>query len=69
MPEVPVVLIDLPSKIRGFVCLGSDYNPCIFLNARMTAEQQRRTYKHEVEHIVNGDMDDDDFDEYGVLLI
>lgn len=34
----------------------------------MTREQQRKTYLHEVEHIVNGDMDDETYDEYGVFI-
>lgn len=62
--DVPVVLVDLPSRIRGFVCLGSDYSPCIVINARMSAEQQKKTWRHEMNHIVSGQMDDDDFVEY-----
>lgn len=62
--DVPVVLVDLPPRIRGFVCLGSDYSPCIVINARMSAEQQKKTWRHEMNHIVSGQMDDDDFVEY-----
>ena len=62
---VQVVLKDLPPHIRGFVCLGSDYNPCIVINSRLSKEQQQKTYKHEMEHIKNGDMDNIDFHEYG----
>ena len=65
MPEIPVVLKDLPVHIRGFVCLGSDYNPIIVINSRLSAEQQRKTYKHEVEHILSGEMGDPDYHEYG----
>ena len=61
---VPVILIDLPCTIRGFVCLGSDYNPCIVINARMSYEQQRKTYKHEMSHINNNDMYNDSYREY-----
>ena len=63
--DVPVVLMDLPSRVRGFVCLGSDYNPCIVINARLSAEQQKKTWRHEMNHILNGDMDNHDFHEYG----
>lgn len=65
--EVPVVLMNLPCHIKGFVCLGSDYNPCIIINSRMTAEQQLKTYKHEMEHIRKGDMYNENYYEYGAL--
>lgn len=63
--DVHVVLMDLPPRIRGFVCLGSDYNPCIVINSRLPFEQQQRTFRHEMEHIRTGQMDDDDYMEYG----
>jgi Zn-dependent peptidase ImmA (M78 family) len=63
--SIPVVLKDLPTRIRGFVCLGSDYNPCIIINSRLPVEQQRRTYRHEMEHISSGQLDDDSYVEYG----
>ena len=65
---VPVVLKDLPPRIRGFVCLGSDYNPCIVINSRLSKEQQQKTYRHELKHIENGDMDNLNFREYGDAL-
>ena len=68
MPEVPVVLKDLPIRIKGFVCLGSDYSPVIIINSRLSAEQQRKTYQHEVNHILNGDMDNPDYQEYGEAI-
>lgn len=65
MNEVPVVLKDLPTRIRGFVCLGSDYNPVIVLNSRLPVEQQRMVYRHEMNHIEHGDQYDDTYVEYG----
>lgn len=62
---VPVILKDLPTHIRGFVCLGSDYNPIIIINSRMTAEQQKETYRHELDHILSGQIDDGNYVEYG----
>lgn len=64
---VPVVLMDLPPHIRGFTCLGSDYSPCIVINSRLSVEQQKKTWRHEMNHIVNGDMDDDDYEEYKAI--
>lgn len=63
--HVPVVLKDLPTRVRGFVCLGSDYNPCIVINSRLSVEQQRETFWHEMKHLLSGDFDDDNYDEYG----
>ena len=66
MPDnVPVILKDLPVRIHGFVCLGSDYEPIIVINSRMTVEQQHKTYLHEMDHILSGQIDDDNYREYG----
>lgn len=62
---IPVVLKDLPPRIRGFVCLGSDYNPCIVINSRLSREQQRKTYQHEMAHIRHGDQWNEAYNEYG----
>lgn len=63
--EVPVVLCDLPARVHGFCCLGSDYNPIIVINQNMTYEQQRKTYFHEMKHINSGEMFDLNYFEYG----
>ena len=60
----PVVLKDLPSGIRGFVCLGSDYEPVIVLNSALSREQQRATYRHEMEHILRGEVWNENYHEY-----
>lgn len=62
---VPVVLKDLPGRVRGFVTIGSDFEPIIVLNSRCTVEQQRKTYKHEMDHIRNGDLWNENYQEYG----
>lgn len=61
---IPVILKDLPTTIRGFCCLGSDYEPIIIINARMSYEQQLKTYEHELEHIRSGQIYDPDYQEY-----
>ena len=61
---VPTILKDLPGTIRGFVMLGSDYEPIIVLNARMSREQQRKTYRHEIRHITSGQISDEGYVEY-----
>ena len=62
--DVTVVLQDLPTTVRGFICLGSDNNPCIILNARMSCEQQQKTFQHELGHLQRGELDDPDYIEY-----
>ena len=62
--QIPVVLMNLPTHIRGFCCLGSDYEPCIVLNARLPQEQRVRTYRHEIEHIRKGELYDAGYTEY-----
>lgn len=63
--EYPVVLTSLPVSVRGFCCLGSDYQPIIVINKNMTHEQQLRTYRHELHHIISGEMFDPNYKEYG----
>ena len=64
MTDVPVVLKDLPVKIHGFVCLGSDYEPIIIINSRLSREQQQEAYRHELLHIQRGEMFDINYHEY-----
>lgn len=62
--DVPVVLQDLPTRVRGFVCLGSDFQPCIIINSRMSREQQLKTFRHEMNHILNEEIYDPYYQEY-----
>ena len=61
---IPVIMKDLPPRIRGFCCLGSDYEPCIVLNSRLSREQQIKTYRHEMGHIRRGEMFNEAYVEY-----
>lgn len=70
MDETPVYFMNLPTTVRGFVTFGADSEPIIVLNARMSTEQQRETWLHEVNHIASGHLFDDaytDAVEYGGL--
>lgn len=64
MNNIPIVLKDLPVHVRGFVCLGSDFEPIIVINARMTREQQLRTYRHEIKHLQRGEIYNVNYREY-----
>lgn len=63
--DTPVVLMDLPTSVRGFACLGEDFNPIIIINARMSSEQQKITYIHEKKHIESGELWNENYHEYG----
>jgi Zn-dependent peptidase ImmA (M78 family) len=64
MDDYRVTLANLPTSIRGFVFLESDGVPRIVLNANLTREQNRKTMKHELDHIERGELTDPTYDEY-----
>jgi len=64
MSNIPIVLKDLPVDVKGFVCLGSDYEPVIVINSRLSREDQLKTYRHEKKHIDRGEMFKEDYHEY-----
>ena len=65
MEKRHVVLANLPTSVRGYVYLDSDGNPVIVLNARLTREQNRRTWRHENDHIDKNELNDPTYNEYG----
>lgn len=60
-----VVLANLPTSIRGYCYLDSNGDPVIVLNARLTREQNRRTWRHEEGHIERNELTDPNYKEYG----
>lgn len=57
MDDVLVNLVELPGTIRSFVVANADLTYTIMLNSRLSREQNIISYKHELEHIQNGDYD------------
>ena len=57
-----VRIVDLPPRVRGFVTKKNG-EPVIVLNARLTREQNLKTYLHELRHIRNGDFEKENVDE------
>ncbi len=55
MKDIYIEYCNLPTTIRGFTRETIDCY-VIVLNARMTEEMQRQTYKHELAHIANDDL-------------
>ena len=64
MIEERTIIVDLPTTVKGFVYIDSAGIPVIVLNARMTREIQMRTYRHELKHIIDGDIDNKNYKEY-----
>ena len=49
--DVHVVLLNLPTDMRGFLVANADGSNTVVLNARHSWEQNRLTYLHELKHI------------------
>lgn len=65
--EEHTILLNLPTSVRGMVYHDDNGDPVIVLNARLTREANRQTYKHEHDHIKRGEMYDENYHEYGGL--
>lgn len=65
--EVHVVLLNLPTDMRGFLVADVEGGHTVVLNARLSWEMNRKTYIHELRHIQGGDLyadeDADDLEE------
>ena len=64
MDETRVILQDLPTSVRGFVCLGDDGEPVIVVNSRLTQEANRKTFLHEKKHIRRNELHEPNYHEY-----
>ena len=51
--------LPLPFGIKGFTIPSPDGCFNIYINNRLSYEEQKVTYDHEVDHIMNGDFDKD----------
>ena len=57
MNEIIVRIIDLPYWVKGQTILDQNGNYNIYINARLSAEEQKKAYNHELNHINNQDFD------------
>jgi len=55
---------DLPSTVRGCCFHDDDGQAIVLLNANLTIQAQKKTLRHEIGHIVRGDMDNLNYREY-----
>lgn len=63
--ETRIILEDMPVSVRGFCYHDDDGNAFVVLNSRLSTNQQRKTYRHEIKHIKDGDMYNENYKEYG----
>lgn len=54
--EINVQFLDLPESVAEMVTVNEDGTHTIFLNARLTCENQREAYLHALDHIRNNDF-------------
>ena len=56
-----VQLVNLPLSVRSFVRENDDFTSAtIVINARLSHEQQKERYVHEVDHMEGNDFEKDD---------
>ena len=57
--DVNTLLVDLPGTIKAFVAKDTDDFYTIYLNSRLSHEQNIVSFIHEMEHIENDDFYND----------
>lgn len=55
-----IQMIDMPHRIKAHVVPNNDGTYTIFLNSRLSFEQQQESYIHELRHIYNNDFGEQD---------
>ena len=54
--EITVVLAKMPGRIRAYVVLKDDHYTVV-INESLCPMARMRAYRHEVNHIMNGDFE------------
>ena len=56
MDIVIVRIIDLPWGVDGLTVKDAEGDYNVYINARLSAGQREKAFKHEIEHIRKGDF-------------
>lgn len=56
-PDVNTIELNLPTSISAYVVSNADLSYTIVLNSCLSWERRLQAYKHEMEHIENGDYE------------
>ena len=51
MDDIISRLIELPSTVNGVTVVDADGNYNVYINSRLSADEQKRAYEHELRHI------------------
>lgn len=51
-----IIMLDLPTTVKGYVLQTFDGFNTIVLNSRLNVWQNRKTLRHELDHIINDDL-------------
>lgn len=54
--EINIHLVRMPCKVRAAHTINTDGTWSVFLNDRLTCEQCRASFRHELRHILHGDL-------------
>lgn len=57
--EYEIRLLDLPHSVKAFVALDDEGFPNIYVNSRLSQEEQYRAATHELKHIARNDFGND----------
>lgn len=52
-------LVSLPPAVKGFVSRDEDDHNNIYINVNLGSEEQKKALRHELDHIVREDFDND----------
>ena len=55
--DANTLLIDMPHRIKAYTVANKDMSYTIVINAHLSREAMLEAYKHELEHIINGDFE------------
>ena len=58
--DVVIRLMDLPHAVKGAVSYSPDGTANVYINARLNREQQCKELEHELMHVDNDDVLNDD---------
>jgi len=56
---INTVLCEMPYSVKATHTINTDDTYTIFINNKLTMEQQRKAYKHELKHIKRKDLHKD----------
>ena len=57
MEEIIVRVINLPAAVRGVTVIDEDGNYNIYINAKLSPDEQKKAIDHEKRHIDHYDFD------------